>query len=459
MRLDLESLFIKHDLLLIDGYSLAKISFDNEYDLVLEPILKKLKKRIYLPYGIFEKLLGDPRISKKYFGIQKYIAVSQEYSTINEAIHANKNKNLLVIVGNIITGNQVLKHKKTAVFFSKNGFSLFNKSKAKSQTHRTQIKNLNTDKTKIKGNIPSTNETTYYKDKNKSVAIKLTKELAKGGEGIVYETDSSYLAKIYKIDEHKKDQLKVPKYTQQKLKKFEKVVLDKYCKQHIYLPIKTLYNSENECIGFLMDRARGKPIQYILGGSKERGKHYPNCNYKDLIEMCINFLKLSIKLHEKDIIIGDINPNNVLFDTDNNISLIDCDSFQIDKFPCPVTTEAFLHPAHRGKKMNEFMRNLADEYYAIAVFLFLLTHLGRYPYDCKGSNRDKSQKEMGFPYIVGSNSGKAPDKGQEYWEKLNLALQECFYQTFQKGGKYADENRILKPEIWLKHFEKFHKSL
>ena len=94
-KLDLESLFIQHDLLLIDGYSLAKISFDNEYDLVLEPILKKLKKRIYLPYSIFEKLQGDPRIYKKYFGIQKYIVVSQEYNTINEAILANKNKKLL----------------------------------------------------------------------------------------------------------------------------------------------------------------------------------------------------------------------------------------------------------------------------------------------------------------------------------------------------------------------------
>ncbi|TLE04697.1 hypothetical protein [Helicobacter bilis] len=72
---------------------------------------------------------------------------------------------------------------------------------------------------KIKGNIPALNETIHYKDKNKPVAIKLTKELAKGGEGIVYETDSNYLAKIYKTDEHNKDRLKVPEYTQQKLKK------------------------------------------------------------------------------------------------------------------------------------------------------------------------------------------------------------------------------------------------
>lgn len=269
-KLDLESLFIQHDLLLIDGYSLAKISFDNEYDLVLEPILKKLKKRIYLPYSIFEKLQGDPRIYKKYFGIQKYIVVSQEYNTINEAILANKNKKILVIVGDIITGNQVLRRKKTAVFFGKKDFSFFNKGKTKSQTHRTQTKNLNTDKMKIKGNIPALNETIHYKDKNKPVAIKLTKELAKGGEGIVYETDSNYLAKIYKTDEHNKDQLKVPKYTQQKLKKFEEVKLDEYSKQHIYLPLKTLYNNNNEWIGFLMNRAKGKPIQYILGGSKER---------------------------------------------------------------------------------------------------------------------------------------------------------------------------------------------
>ncbi len=458
----MEAILLKHDVLLIDGYSLSKAFFDKEYDSFLEPILKKLKKQISLPYSIFDKLRQNSRLNKKYFGIQRYIVVTHDYKTIVEVIQKNQDKKVLVIVGSRITGNQVVKHRQTAIFFDKSGFSTFDKNRAKSQTHRVQIRNLSVGKMKINADIPILNERAYYKHKNKSISVTLVKQLAEGGEGIVYETDSNNLvAKIYKTDEKDKKELKAPAYTQKKLKKFETIKLDPDCRQHVYLPLHTLYNSQNECIGFLMNKADdSKPIQYILGGSKERKKHYPNYRYKDLIEMCIKFLKLSIKLHKEGIIIGDINTNNVLFDTKNNISFIDCDSFQIDNFPCPVTTEAFLLPAHRGKDMKKFMRSLADEYYAIAVFLFLLTHFGRYPYDCKGSrSRDECQGDMTFPYIVGGNSKKAPDMGQKYWEKLNKTLQECFYQTFQKGGKYANEKKFLKPKKWLQHFEKFHKSL
>lgn len=456
--IDLEKLFLEHDLLYADGFSLPKPSFSDSYDKVLVPVLKKLKKRIYVIQAVYEKLKDDSKIFDKFFKIQKYIVVTQEGS-IPEVLHLNKDKKILVIVGSSTTGNQVLKHKQTAIMFDEKGFSRFSaQSQNKPQTHRETITNLSTEKMQIQGDIPTESSTIHYKLNNTNKDIVLKRKLADGGEGVIYETDSSYIAKIYKQDEQNKSLLNVPNYTPEKLKKFQKISKDKNFKGHVFLPLHIAYNSKNECIGFLMEKAEGKPIQYILGGKKERDKHYPNLNYKDLIEMCINFLKLAVKLHEKNIIIGDVNSNNILF-LGNKISLIDCDSFQIDKFPCPVTTQAFLHPAHRGKNINVFMRSLSDEYYAIAVFLFMLVTLGRHPYDCQGSNRDKFQKENKFPYIVCGVGKKTIKSSQEKWQRLNQVLQECFYNTFQKGGKYCSEKTILGPKVWLTHFTNFYRSL
>ncbi len=251
----------------------------------------------------------------------------------------------------------------------------------------------------------------------------------------------------------------MPSYTPHKLEKLAKIKITKFPK-HVFLPLYILKNKHNETIGFLMNKADGKPIQYILGDSKSRYKHFPNITDKDLAKLCINFLRCICELHKKNIIIGDINTQNILFDTDCNIYFIDCDSYQVENFPCPVTTEAFLHPAHRGKDMKEFMRNFADEYYAVAIFLFMLINLGQHPYNCKGGGRDNASKNMKFPYDINGSSNNAPnDIAKQRWDRLSNGLKECFYHSFQKGGKYASENKCLKPEIWLKHFQDFERTL
>lgn len=455
---DLESLINQADMLVIDAATLGKVAFEDVYDNVLTPMLKTFKKRIQLPKDFLRKLRDNQRIDDKYLKIQKYI-IEGDYNTFSDTLK-NCKKKALVFVGDKRSGNIVLRYKRhKAIFFSKDGFSYFTKSTQVSQTARKTSRGLNTAKAKIKGEIPKAGDRVSYTDKNTKKQAILTKQMNGKGEGNIYITDSKLLAKIYKQNEQNKNELKVPVYVFDKLKKFEKIKLDSKYSPYVCLPKFRVFNSKNECVGFLMEKANGKEFNHILGSSSVRNKAYPNIKYKNLVKMCINFLNLSIKLHEKNIIIGDIKLDNLMFDTNDNVYIIDCDSFQIDGYPCPVGTKEFLHPSNRGKSMKEVVRSLADEYYAIAVFLFMVLHLGQHPYNRKGSMTGyEAQGKQIFPYAK-SNIKDAPPATLNHWNRLDSTLQDYFINTFNKNGKYTPPEKILSPQKWLKAIESFYNNL
>ncbi len=184
---------------------------------------------------------------------------------------------MLAFIGDTKIGNQILKFKQhRALFIGKRdkSFRIFENKTQKSQTQRTKQTNISSEKITINGNIPTLNDEVYYKHNGIRASVTLAKEIASGGEGIIYATNSGFIAKIYKIDKDNR-KLKVPSYTPPKLERLAKIKLIRF-PQYVFLPLHILKNHNNETIGFLMNKADGKPIQYILGGSKGRAKHFPN---------------------------------------------------------------------------------------------------------------------------------------------------------------------------------------
>ena len=93
---------------------------------------------------------------------------------------------------------------------------------------------------------------------------------------------------------------------------------------------KYLYNNKKECIGFLMQKAQGFPIDRILSGGKMREQYgYGNVTMPHLLKICRNFLILLNYLHSKRVLVGDINPHNIMINTQCEVFLIDCDSYQV----------------------------------------------------------------------------------------------------------------------------------
>lgn len=293
---------------------------------------------------------------------------------------------------------------------------------------------------------PSEGDLVYDVDGN---SYRLNSKLASGGEGIVYKVDSQDLIKIYRDN-------KVPKYTENKLK----LMLEKHIfelRKNIFAPKDIVFNNKKEFVGYLMSQARGCKLQEIFGGSDNESGI--DDNEKNYVKLCVNFLETVDFLHSHRIIVGDINPNNILINEKCEMFFIDCDSFQIGNYPCPVGTDEFLPPELRGQNMNETMRSLGNEYYSISVMLFKIMCRGVHPYQAKGSSMDDNIKNSFFPYEIKGSNSKTPTKSVQYWESMSLTLREAFYHTFSKNGKHRREDSRLSPKQWLACFREYQKKL
>lgn len=221
-----------------------------------------------------------------------------------------------------------------------------------------------------------------YTDKNGN-EIRIGKELGHGGEASVFaiEGNDSLVAKIYN-DSHKIDN--------QKLEKLEKMcaLFNGDISEYYAWPQKIIY-SNNRAVGFLMENINSSnsnqnPSEYIkfvnFYNWKPRRKLFPNAEYKFVVHSALNLARAIETLHEKDIVIGDINESNVFVNNiDTTIKLIDCDSYQIEDFLCDVGTLNYTAP-ELPINLRGVRRTKNHDYFALAVMIFQIL-VAKHPYE------------------------------------------------------------------------------
>lgn len=275
--------------------------------------------------------------------------------------------------------------------------------------------------------------------------------LASGGEGEVYATDTEYVAKIY-----------FP--YRNTIRRREKV---KYMLEHpikcrgICWPVAGLSNQEGEFVGYLMPRATGVTLNLKLFSSP-KSTHFPKEWKKhDIVKLCIEILNRIAYLHKYNVLLGDINPKNILVD-ENQVFFVDTDSYQINDFPCEVGQNGFTAPEIHGESFSNFLRTLEQERFAVAVLLFMCMLPGKSPYTCtNGGTGADNFHERHFSYPLGEKrSERVPQGAWRYaWSHLSRELKECFWHTFHQEGKYyAPQNRPSE-EQWLNVFNKYFELL
>ena len=151
----------------------------------------------------------------------------------------------------------------------------------------------------------------------------LGKELASGGEGIVYNlvNDRSQLAKVYRQapSHHKTEKLRwLIKAASTELRRIAA------------WPTVTLHESPgNPPIGFLMPRFSGcQPIHHLYNPA-QRLKYFPRADWCFLLQTARNCAAVVDSVHAAGFIIGDVNQSNVLVSDKGLVCLLDCDSFQV----------------------------------------------------------------------------------------------------------------------------------
>ncbi len=291
--------------------------------------------------------------------------------------------------------------------------------------------------TPVSCEIPASGDTLYYT----GGSITLGKKISSGAEGNIYETDTDLVAKIYKKERINKRQLK----------KLERMITLKIDYPGICYPTDLLKNAKNETVGFLMPKARGTELQSSVFIKKLFIKKFPDWDRHDLVQLCLTILSKINFLNSHGIIMGDINPMNILVVSPTEVYFVDTDSYQIEDFPCPMGTVNFSAPEIQGISFSTFLRNLYHEYFAIATLMFMILLPGKAPYSKRGGEgpaQNIKSMDFSYPYLDNYN-GKTPKGPWGYiWSNLPDALQEAFYKSFKKGERYAHPQNRLSGTDW-----------
>ncbi len=277
--------------------------------------------------------------------------------------------------------------------------------------------------------------------------VKLIEAGPSGGEGTIYTTNiPGYVAKIYKPE----------KLDRAKFEKLSLMMTKSINCEGVCFPLALLYNQRNEFVGYLMKQAKGKELQRCVFIPQLLRKTFPNWTKTDTVTLCVTILKKLKYLHERNIILGDINPNNILVVSPTEVYFVDADSYQIEGFPCSVGTINYTAPEIQRKEYSSFLRTLGNERFAVATLLFMIMLPGKPPYSLQGGENQIDNIINGdFAYASGSRStGKAPEGMWRFcWSHLPRYLKDDFYETFRKGGEHSTEKTRYSTGDWLKKFE------
>ncbi|NHZ66520.1 PIN domain-containing protein [Massilia genomosp. 1] len=281
--------------------------------------------------------------------------------------------------------------------------------------------------------------------------IQLGKLVSEGGEGSIYlAANDGMVCKIYHAD----------KLTLLRRKKIELMLTRQVERAGICWPTDLVLNETGQFLGYLMPRALGSTVQSSLFVKPLLEKKFPQWRRGDLVNLCVAFLEHIRFLHGLNILVGDINPLNLLVTADSTqLWLVDTDSFQVENFACPVGTVNFTAPEIQGCNYPEFLRTKEHELFAVATMLFMLLHPGKSPYSQQGGGSPADNiRAMDFPYwfrkdgddFGGKNTPHGP--WQYIWGNLPYTVKEAFHNTFRSGKRASVEE-------WLRACKKYQTML
>ena len=208
-----------------------------------------------------------------------------------------------------------------------------------------------------------------------------------------------------------------------------------------------------------MPRASGEPLGHGLFIPTVWLSKQPNWTRKDSVRLAISILEGIEYLHRMKVLLGDINPMNILVRDANGVFFVDCDSYQVEGFPCPVGSINFVAPEIQGQDFTRFLRTPEHELFAVATLVFMIMMPGKPPYSHQGGADGAANiKKMHFPYPLGEKASReAPEGAWRFcWSHLNRALKEAFYSSFDSASQGQPR---VKVSDWLQLFKNYEFTL
>ena len=297
--------------------------------------------------------------------------------------------------------------------------------------------------------VPTGGDIVYAKRPNMDgyAQITLGEAISAGGEGTVYRTNKEFVAKIYL-----KDKVTVRRRDKVLLMSSKNLNVEGVC-----FPIMSLFNRYGDFVGYLMEEARGKELKKSAFLPHIKSEH-PDWRKEDQVELCVTIIEKVKELHRRNILIGDINPGNILVESPKSVYFVDTDSYQIESYPCPVGQAYYTAPEIQGRRFDGFLRTESSENFALAVLLFQILMAGKHPYAHAGNGEiSENIRNMEFPYNLGEAGTKQTPEGawKFIWSHFPYDVKDAFFNTFTKDGRYSDETKRLQIGEWYRRMNKY----
>ena len=320
----------------------------------------------------------------------------------------------------------------------------------------TRLKPAGT-KINLRGSLPgerankgeATNIAVTAYDSEHRKTITLLQKLAEGGEGAVFTTNiPGHVAKIYKKE----------KLTTDRKAKIEIMVSKQIVRKAICFPEAIIENEQREFVGYLMPQAKGIELGKSVFQPKLLLQKFPSWNKRDLVQLCLTILEEIRFLNDLNVILGDINPMNILVVSPKEVYFVDCDSYQIEGYPCTVGTANFSAPEIMDRDYATFLRTQEMENFAIATLMFMIMLPGKAPYSAVGGTSPAGNIKNGeFPYPhLGNDTDKTPPgKWGFIWSHMSYRIRLAFYETFKKGEKHFNPKDRYSAREWIEEFKAY----
>ena len=223
-------------------------------------------------------------------------------------------------------------------------------------------------------NVKKKNDVSYFSlldQDGKSVFLLEDTKIGSGGEAQVFRYRKNLAAKIYRsYDEEREAKLKI--------------LLNKDLDKAFCLPQRLLYDKKGRIVGYLMPFIKGHILGESIFQPMEFKQLFPRWTRVELTQLALTCLKAIANLHQNGILIGDLNASNIIVKNPNDVSFIDVDSYQIEKYMCKVgTCSAFTSPRLQGMDFQKVPRLFEDDYFATTTLLFMIFLLCCFPNNWK----------------------------------------------------------------------------
>jgi DNA-binding helix-hairpin-helix protein with protein kinase domain len=285
--------------------------------------------------------------------------------------------------------------------------------------------------------------------------IALGPELARGGEGAIYPLagNPAVLAKIYD-----------PAPDAGRVAKLRAMIAAPPAARLRNLGWPTdLILAGNQVTGFTMPRLPGRELHTLWSGQSRRTQ-FPEASYGFIVAVAANLARAFAAGHEAGLVIGDVNERCALVAEDATVSLIDCDSAQIESggraYPCDVGTPNFQPPELQAVPSFRGLRRTRNhDAFGLAVVIFHLLFFARHPFagrPASGESPEIHDAIAAFQFAWAEDRGLLrPPRTLPLWA-AGPDAEALFRRAFGPEGAAAGRPTAAS---WVRTLDKLRSSL